>query len=144
MQIEPTTILYIDDDPDDLMIFGESISSLYPGICILKAQSGEEGINILNMLEKENRPYPSLVMLDLNMPKMNGRQTLEYIRSKQKWEDIPVVIFTTCSSVSDIEFCKNYNTDCVTKPMSYKYLNQTIQQLFTYCNIPLDEQRANG
>jgi len=144
MSIEPTTILYIDDDPDDLMIFGESISSLYPGIRILKAQSGEEGINILSMLERENRPYPSLVMLDLNMPKMNGRQTLQHIRSNQNWEDIPVVIFTTCSSASDIEFCKNYNTDCITKPMSYRYMGQTIQQLFTYCNISLDEQRANG
>ena len=144
MQNEPITILYIDDDPDGLMIFGESISSLYPGIRILNAQSGEEGINILNMLEEENLPYPSLVMLDLNMPKMNGRQTLEHIRSNQNWEDIPVVIFTTCSSASDIEFCKHYNTDCITKPMSYKYMSQTIQQLFSYCNISLDEQRASG
>jgi CheY-like chemotaxis protein len=144
MPNEPTTILYIDDDPDDLMIFGESINSLYPDVRILKAQSGEEGINILSMLEEENLPYPSLVMLDLNMPKMNGRQTLEHIRSRQGWEDIPVVIFTTCSSASDIEFCKNYNTECITKPMSYKYMSQTIQQLFTYCNISLDEQRANG
>jgi CheY-like chemotaxis protein len=144
MSIEPITILYIDDDPDDLLIFGETINSLYPGITILKAQSGEEGINILNRLGKEHQPYPCLIMLDMNMPKMNGKQTLQYIRSQQHWEDIPVVIFTTCSSASDIEFFKNYNTDCVTKPMSYKYMNQTIQQLFSYCNIPLDTQRINN
>lgn len=141
---EPTTILYIDDDPDDLLIFGESIANLYPRITILKAQSGEEGIAILNRLEEENKPFPSLIMLDMNMPKMNGKQTLERIRSSKKWEDIPVVIFTTSASVSDIEFCKNFRTDCITKPMSYKYLNPTIHQLFSYCNLSLHEQRANS
>lgn len=144
MPVEPITILYIDDDPDDLLIFCETINSLYPEVTILKAQSGEEGISILNRLGKEHKPYPCLIMLDMNMPKMNGKQTLEYIRSQQHWEDIPVVIFTTSSSASDIEFFKSYNTHCVTKPMSYKYMNQTIQQLFSYCNSPLDTQQADN
>jgi CheY-like chemotaxis protein len=138
MPKEPTTILYIDDDPDDLLIFGESIGSLYPDVKILKAQSGEEGIHILTQLEQQCKPFPSLIMIDMNMPKMNGRQTLQNIRSKQNWNRIPVVIFTTAANVSDIEFCKHYGTTCITKPISYKYVNTIIQQLFTNCNIPID------
>ena len=131
---EATTILYIDDDPDDLMIFGESIRNLYPGISVLKAQSGEEGINFLNLLEQENRPFPSLIVLDMNMPKMDGRQTMLKIRSKESWEDIPIVIFTTSSNIVDVEFCKSYGIECITKPMSYNNLNYTIKQLVSYCN----------
>jgi CheY-like chemotaxis protein len=131
---EVTTILYIDDDPDDLMIFGESIRNLYPGISVLKAQSGEEGINFLKFLEQENRSFPSLIVLDMNMPKMDGRQTMLKIRSKESWDDIPIVIFTTSSNIADVEFCKNYGIECITKPMSYNSLNHTIRQLVSYCN----------
>src|SRR5688572_17882988 len=85
MQREPTTILYIDDDQDDLLIFEESVSTLYPDVRLYKAQSSEAGINILNQLELEKKPYPSLIMIDMNMPKMNGRETLKHIRNNKKW-----------------------------------------------------------
>ena len=131
---EATTILYIDDDPDDLLIFGESIRNLFPDISVLKAQTGEEGINLLKRLEQENKPFPSLVVLDMNMPKMDGRQTLLQIRSKECWDDIPIVIFTTSSNIADVEFCRSYGIECITKPMSYNNLNFTMQQLVSYCN----------
>jgi CheY-like chemotaxis protein len=134
---ESTAILYIDDDQDDLMIFGDSIGSLYPGITILKAQSGEEGLAILTRLEQSSQPYPSLIVLDMNMPKMDGRQTLQKIKGKSAWMDIPVVIFTTSSNREDIEFCKKYDTECITKPMSYKNLDVTMRQLISHCNQPL-------
>jgi CheY-like chemotaxis protein len=133
---EAMTILYIDDDPDDLLIFGESICTLYPEITVLKAQSAEEGIGILNQLEQENKPFPCLIMLDMNMPKKDGRQTLKDIRNRQQWEEIPVVIFTTSSNSADIEFCRSYGSDCITKPMSYKNLQQTIKQILSHSNIP--------
>lgn len=128
--------MYIDDDPDDLLIFGETIVKMYPEITVLKAQSADEGLNILNRLEQESKPFPSLIMLDMNMPKKDGRQTLKDIRGRQQWEDIPVVIFTTSSNIADIEFCRSYGTNCITKPMSYKNLNQTIRQIVSHSNIP--------
>jgi CheY-like chemotaxis protein len=136
--IEDTiAILYIDDDQDDLMIFGDSIGSLYPGVNVLKAQSGEEGLSILQSLERSAKPYPALIMLDMNMPRMDGRQTLQHIKNNNNWSDIPVVIFTTSSNNEDIEFCKRYNTQCITKPMSYKNLDHTVKQLISHCKIPL-------
>jgi CheY-like chemotaxis protein len=134
---EFTAILYIDDDQDDLMIFGDSIGNLYPGITLLKAQSGEEGLAMLQHLEQSAMPFPSLIVLDMNMPKMDGRQTLQRIKGTTKWEDIPVVIFTTSYNREDIEFCRRFGTECITKPMSYKNLDNTIKQLISHCNIPL-------
>ena len=135
MTIESATIMYIDDDQDDLMIFGDSIGNLYPGTTILKAQSGEEGIAIITKLEQSGSPYPSLVVLDMNMPKMDGRQTLQKIKSK--WQDIPVVIFTTSTNPQDVEFCRRFNTECITKPMSFKNLDHTIRLLVSHSKLPL-------
>src|ERR1041385_5975887 len=101
MRREPTTILYIDDDQDDLLIFEESVNTLYPDVTLYKAQSSEAGIDILNRLELESKPFPALIMVDLNMPKMNGRETLQYIRTNEKWQDIPVAIFTTSANIED-------------------------------------------
>ncbi|OQP57412.1 response regulator [Niastella populi] len=140
MQREPTTILYIDDDQDDLLIFEESVCSLYPHVRLYKAQSSEAGINILNQLERERKPFPSLIMIDMNMPKMNGRETLQHIRSNRKWRDIPVAIFTTSANNDDIEFCRHFGSACITKPMSYADYSATLQRLFNH--IPGDPLRG--
>lgn len=134
---ESIAILYIDDDQDDLMIFGDSIGSVYPGITVLKAQSGEEGLSILQQLQQSSKPYPALIVLDMNMPRMDGRQTLQLIKGNDSWSDIPVVIFTTSSNNEDVEFCRRYNTHCITKPMSYKNLDLTVKELISHCNVPI-------
>jgi CheY-like chemotaxis protein len=135
MQREPTTILYIDDDQDDLLIFEESVNCLYPDVTLYKAQSSEAGMKILNQLESESKPFPSLIMIDMNMPKMNGRETLRHIRKNEKWQDIPIAIFTTSANHEDMEFCKKYGSACITKPMSLTDFNNTLRNLFTLCNI---------
>lgn len=135
MQRELKTILYIDDDQDDLLIFEESVSSLFPDILLYKAQSSEAGIQILDQLEMEKKPYPSLIMIDMNMPKMNGRDTLKHIRNNRKWRDIPVAIFTTSANKEDIEFCRNLGSACITKPMSYADFSVTLQKLFSHIII---------
>jgi CheY-like chemotaxis protein len=129
---EPTTILYIDDDQDDLLIFEESVSTLYPDVTLYKAQSSEAGIRILNQLESERKPFPSLIMIDMNMPKMNGRETLQHIRSNRKWRHIPVAIFTTSANMDDIEFCKNFGSACITKPMNYADYSATLEKLINH------------
>lgn len=135
MQRETTTILYIDDDPDDLLIFDEYVRTLYPDLTLYKAQSSEAGMNILNQLESESKSFPSLIMIDMNMPKMNGRETLRHIRKNKKWQHIPVVIFTTSANQEDIEFCKKFGSACVTKPMSFTDFSHTLQKLFSHGNI---------
>jgi CheY-like chemotaxis protein len=124
-----TTILYIDDDQDDLLIFEESVNTLFPDITLFKAQSSEAGIDILNQLESEKKPFPSLIMIDMNMPKMDGRQTLQHIRSIEKWHEIPIAIFTTFADLDDIEFCKRHGSACITKPMNFFDFSKILQKL---------------
>ncbi len=92
---------------------------------------------MLQLLEQQGKPYPHLIILDLNMPRMDGRQTLMAIRSRSKWAGIPVVIFTTSASMPDIEFSRSYGTECIIKPMSYESLGMVVRQLLSYCSPPL-------
>lgn len=134
MTTEGITILHIDDDHDDLFLFSHSISSMYPHITILEAHDGEKGIAILEKLKQESASYPYLIILDMNMPRMDGKQTLAAIRSREEWKDIPIVVFTTSSNPNDVEFCKSYGVDCVTKPIEYAELKDTIKRLLNYIN----------
>jgi len=130
MTNEAPMILYIDDDPDDLFIFSESIESIYPKAIMLIAQSAEKGLERLKDLEaSENSSQLRLIIIDMNMPKMDGRETLKEIRKNTFWVNIPIVIFTTSSYPQDIEFCKNYGADYVTKPISYESLKEVVKQL---------------
>lgn len=129
--------MYIDDDPDDLLVFGESIGLLYPGITVLQASSGEEGLRLLDRLEAEQKPFPRLIVLDMNMPGMGGKQVLQVVRAQEKWQDIAVVIFTTSSSSADVAFCRSFGTPCITKPMSYEDLNEAIREILSHSNIVL-------
>lgn len=135
MKRVPTTILYIDDDQDDLLIFEDSVNTLFPEITLFKAQSSEAGIHILHQLESEKKPYPSLIMIDMNMPKMDGRQTLQHIRSIEKWQEIPIAIFTTFADLDDIEFCKHYGSACITKPMNFVDFSKTLQILLNQITL---------
>jgi len=137
MTDETPGVLYIDDDEDDLLIFGESIESLYPGIAVLKAPGGEEGIAMLQLLEQDGKPFPNLIILDMNMPRMDGRQTLKAIRDRDQWAGIPIVIFTTSTSMADIEFSRSNGIVCITKPMNYESLGRVVRQLLSYCSPPL-------
>ena len=105
-----------------------------------KAQSSEAGMNILNQLESENKPFPSLIMIDMNMPKMNGRDTLRLIRNNKKWQGIPVAIFTTSANVEDIEFCKKHGSACITKPMSLTDFNHVLEKLLSHCKTITPEK----
>lgn len=126
------TILYVDDDPDDLLIFGDSINALHPSAEVLKAQGGEEALALLNHIEHHNQPFPQLIILDMNMPRMNGKQALEAIRKRENGADVPVVIFTTYSNQSDIDFFKSYGCTCITKPMSYDNLSRTMELVLSH------------
>src|SRR5436190_287955 len=116
-QATPPThlVLYADDDADDIKFVEESFSESTQNIELITAFNG---MDLIKYLEKLNQldPDPCLIILDVNMPMLNGKETLLKIRQMDRFQNIPVVLFTTSSNEFDRNFAAKYNAGFVTKP----------------------------
>lgn len=124
-------ILYADDDSDDQLFLNETLSRsgfMADMICV---SNGEEAISYL-----EHTPaaqLPALIILDLNMPKLNGRETLVYLKAKPQLAGIPVIILTTSDSVLEKKQCTQSGADSYfTKPQNIKGYQHLVQQFRPY------------
>ena len=127
------TVVWADDDLDDLLIMRETLERLGLGHRVVEAHNGQEVLNYLHSLNNASS-YPCLIILDINMPVLNGRDTLALIRREEKYNDVPVVMFTTSSSNMDRAFCNRFGAKLYTKPSTLAAYEQVIATLLTHCN----------
>lgn len=102
MTADPT-ILYIDDDSDDCIFLKSSLEDAGTTAKLVCASNGEEAVQYLNSVAPAS--LPNLIVLDLNMPRWDGRRTLHYLKSQPHLAAIPVVILSTSESKVDKEAC---------------------------------------
>ena len=96
-------ILYIDDDSDDCLILKSSLEDAGNNAKLICTASGEEAVAYLNSIESS--ALPRLIVLDLNMPRWDGRRTLHYLKSQPHLADIPVIVLSTSESKQDKDAC---------------------------------------
>jgi len=136
MKTQPTknhTVVWADDDLDDLLIMRETLERLGQGHRVVETHNGQEVLDYLHSLNNESS-YPCLIILDINMPVLNGRDTLARIRREEKYNDVPVVMFTTSSSSVDRTFCDRFGAKLYTKPSTLTEYEHVIATLLTHCN----------
>jgi CheY-like chemotaxis protein len=106
MSIRNPTILVADDDPDDQEFIQEAVEMVCRGRVAIDFVG--DGIALIETLKKDGRPdaRPDLIILDLNMPRRDGRVCLKDIKSDQSLAAIPVVILTTSRSEEDRQLCR--------------------------------------
>lgn len=126
------TILLVDDDKDDLQMLQEAVRQLNNSYLLEEATDGEQGFTRLQLMKKEGR-LPCLIVLDINMPRLDGRQTFRLIRSDSTLSHIPVVIFSTSSSEMDKRFFKGENVAYITKPVEFRSFLSIAKTLLEYC-----------
>jgi CheY-like chemotaxis protein len=131
MKIEKTVLL-IDDDRDDVEMLEEAMKTIDLNHQVLEAENGEEGMNKLKDLMKKGE-LPCLIVLDVNMPKMDGKQTFMAIKSDEKLSKIPVVIFSTSTSILDKTFFERHNTAYFVKPINFTELARTASRMISLC-----------
>lgn len=120
-----TSVLLIDDDIDDRMIFGEVLKELAPDIMYHEAINGEDALLKLN-----NDLVPDLIFVDLNMPRVDGKQFLAEIQQQEHLKHIPVVIYTTSSHESDKKETRELGASYfLTKPNSLHELTHILVDL---------------
>src|SRR5687768_17419623 len=118
-------VLLVDDDPDDLELIQEVLKEYHQGYTFEAAHNGREALDHLLKLKE----LPCLIVLDINMPIMDGKQTLEVIKDTERLKTIPVIVFTTSSSELDRMFCNRHGVEMITKPTSMKELKRAL------CNV---------
>lgn len=118
-----SSVLLIDDDIDDRMIFGDVLKELVPDIIYNEAINGEDALTRL-----EEGLVPDLIFLDLNMPRVDGKQFLAELRQIEHLRHIPVIIYTTSSHESDKKETRALGASYfITKPNSLHELNQLLK-----------------
>lgn len=125
-------ILLADDDKEDQLILTDSFNEIGQAEAIQFVDDGELLLEYLKGIDKES--LPSLIVLDLNMPRMSGTETLVALKSSEEYKHIPVIIYST--SVNDHEMNKCLETGAeayITKPVKYEDSIKTAQYFYDYC-----------
>ncbi len=123
-------ILYIEDDELEIIKFRLSFESLQSTYSLQSCINGEEGLNFLND-NKHN--LPSFIILDLNMPIMNGFEFLEKIKSDVNYKRIPVIIFSSSSNESDVVYSYDLQVaGYFVKPFNTGDYNQVVKKINHY------------
>lgn len=122
-------VLYVDDDPDDRMFFMEGFNSI-PDYDLLTLVNGFE--LLLYLKQRKGRELPQLIVLDINMPVMDGLEALTLLKANENYKNIPVVMFSTSSNPTHVAFCKNLNTDFFVKPTKYGEIKNIVNELLKY------------
>ena len=127
------TILWADDDADDLQMMREILIKNESSFEIIEVHNGKDALEHLQHLN-ESSSLPCLVILDINMPVMDGKETLSIIKQTQEYKSLPVVVFKTSDSELDKLYCKRMGVEMITKPPSFKTLESTVLKLLSFCN----------
>lgn len=133
MYITPRIILCVDDDADDQLMVFETIKEINPEARVATALNGLEALHYLSNA-KVKEELPCLIIMDINMPLMDGKETVARIKKEPRYNDIPIVLFTTSSSQLDRTFCEQYNIPFVTKPLSPKELHTVLKDILAMAN----------
>lgn len=131
---EQKVIVCLDDDPDDRDLLTSAIKDVDSSFKVINGDNGIKGMYILEQMMQINQK-PCLIILDLNMPLMDGQQTLAEIKKKPGFEDIPVVIFTTSAMEKSNQFFADHGVTVVIKPVKYGSIVEQVRELLSFCKL---------
>lgn len=123
------TVHLADDDEDDRMLIKDALEEVNPKINVIEAENGEELVDNLKKLDDLGE---TMVLVDMNMPKKNGIETIQEIRSEPKIADIPTVMLSTSNSPElKRKALAAGASDFIVKPNNFGALVEIIKKLFT-------------
>lgn len=126
LQEEVHRVLVAEDDHDDFELFANVITDLSLKVILTRAENGD----ILMKIMHEN--MPDILFLDILMPCRDGKHCLQEIRTYRKFDNLPIIVYTSLQDLETIEFCYRNGTNLfVYKPHSYSELVEVIEKIFT-------------
>jgi CheY-like chemotaxis protein len=129
-------ILIAEDDDDDKLLILKAFEKCLPKENVTCVSDGEDLINYLSKTSSTDDsiyPVPDIILLDLNMPRKDGKTTLQEIKSHEDYRKIPVIIFTTSNLKEDIQFTyKMGSSSFITKPGTFEDLVKVTKEIKNY------------
>jgi CheY-like chemotaxis protein len=124
-------VLLVEDDPGDVLMTREAFED---NKVVNRLQVVSDGVSALTFLRKEGEfadaPTPDLVLLDLNLPRMDGREVLEAMKSDEQLRSIPVVVLTTSEAEEDVVRSYSLHANAyVTKPVDFDRFIEVVRQI---------------
>ena len=148
MNTRPLHILLADDDPDDRMLLADALAENGSPAELHTVGDGEELLDYLHHRGKFKKqagmPLPTLILLDLNMPRKDGREALRELKSDEQLRRIPVVVLTTSNAEDDIRRTYDLGVNSfIIKPTSFQDLVDILKALSDYWfdTVKLPEER---
>lgn len=147
MHAEPIEILLVEDSPGDADLAREALEGTKVRNTLHVVRDGEEAMAFLRRQDKwASAPRPGLILLDLNLPKMDGRQVLAEIKADESLRRIPVVILTISKEEADVLRSYDLHANCyITKPIDLSQFLDVVRSIeefwLTIVRLPIDGDR---
>ena len=131
MNVVPIDILLVEDSPSDVLLTREALRDARIANDLSVARDGEEAMEYLRQEGVHaDKGRPDIVILDLNLPRMDGREVLREIKSDESLRRIPVVVLTTSSSDQDVGECYDSHANCfLTKPIDFEEFIDVVRSM---------------
>ena len=127
------SILLVEDDPDDIELMQEALKNKKIDYLMKVLGEGNSVLPYLEMCKK----FPNVILLDLNIPKLHGREVLKLLKGSNKFKNIPVAVLTTASSPREREQCMELGADrFITKPSTVEGFTQTVETILSVAFTP--------
>ncbi len=129
--VGPRELLIVEDDPGDVLLAREALSRTSAAVNVHVVEDGEAAVDFLRRDgEHAAAPRPDLVLLDLNLPRLDGREVLARIKSDPSLRAIPVVVLSTSKSVEDVRSSYELHANAfVTKPAELERFLDVVRQV---------------
>lgn len=124
-------ILLVEDNEGDIVLTKEALSDAKIKNKVSVARDGEEALNYLNnAFEDAEALIPDLILLDINLPKVDGKEVLHYIKNTKRLKKIPVVMLSTSSNELDVADSYNNYANCfITKPVDFNKFFEVVKMI---------------
>ncbi|RYY39573.1 MAG: response regulator [Chitinophagaceae bacterium] len=129
---QPKRILFVEDDFEDRELLIDAVRAQTNGIDIAVAENGLQAVEYLASIKGGDR-RPCLIVLDLNLPFIGGREVFGRICADESLKNIPVIIFTSSLNPHDKEYFNSLGAEFISKPMDYKEMNRIAGHIIQMC-----------
>lgn len=125
--------MYVDDDRDDQELLTDAIHTCNAELTVDLADNGLVAMDYLNRSKEQNN-LPCLIVLDLNMPYLDGNEVFTRIKNDDSLKNVPVIIFSSSEKLADKQWFAEQGTEFITKPHNLTYLKSVAGHIVEVCS----------